>query len=208
MDDTEFDELKTRHSLLARLQDWQDDQSWQEFFDKYWRLIFNLARRAGLRPDEAEDVVQNVVVSMAKKITEFRCDPKAGSFRAYLQRLVRWRVNDRFRRRAAHESWESSGDATGDTELIERVADEGSSDFDQIWDEEWRQNLLNMAFDRLRQRLDPKQVEIFELYVLKEWPVDRVREALGVSANQIYLAKHRIRSALADDMKELDERMW
>ena len=66
MGDEVFDELKTRHSLLARLENWQDDRSWQEFFDKYWRLIFNLARRAGLRPDEAEDVVQNVVVSMSE----------------------------------------------------------------------------------------------------------------------------------------------
>jgi len=49
MAESEFDELKTRHSLLARLHDWQDDQSWQEFFEKYWRLIYNLAVRAGRR---------------------------------------------------------------------------------------------------------------------------------------------------------------
>ena len=60
MAESEFDELKTRHSLLARLHDWQDDQSWQEFFEKYWRLIYNLAVRAGLRADEAVNAARKV----------------------------------------------------------------------------------------------------------------------------------------------------
>ena len=60
MAESDLDELKTRHRLLARLHDWQDDQSWQEFFEKYWRLIYNLAVRAGLRADEAVNAARKV----------------------------------------------------------------------------------------------------------------------------------------------------
>lgn len=41
----------TRQTLLSRLRDWQDQEGWQEFFDTYWRLIYNVARKAGLDRD-------------------------------------------------------------------------------------------------------------------------------------------------------------
>src|SRR6185503_15772399 len=50
--------LPTRRSLLSRLRDWQDDAGWREFFDTYWRLIYNVARKSGLADAEAQDVVQ------------------------------------------------------------------------------------------------------------------------------------------------------
>ena len=52
------DPRQTRASLLNRLKNWQDQASWQEFFDTYWKLIFATARSAGLADDEAQDVVQ------------------------------------------------------------------------------------------------------------------------------------------------------
>ena len=50
--------LPTRQSLLSRLRDWQDQDGWREFFDSYWRLIYNVARKSGLGDAEAQDVVQ------------------------------------------------------------------------------------------------------------------------------------------------------
>jgi len=61
------DLLPTRLSLLARLKDWQDQQSWREFFDTYWKLIYSVAIQAGLSDAEAQDVVQDTLVSVAKK---------------------------------------------------------------------------------------------------------------------------------------------
>jgi hypothetical protein len=44
--------IPTRYSLLKRLQDWQDNESWQDFFDTYWRLIYSMALRSGLTETE------------------------------------------------------------------------------------------------------------------------------------------------------------
>ena len=38
----------TRQTLLSRLRDWEDRESWQEFFDSYWKLIYRAGRKAGL----------------------------------------------------------------------------------------------------------------------------------------------------------------
>ena len=48
----------TRWTLIGRLKNWDDQESWREFFDTYWRLIYATAIRSGLTPVEAEEVVQ------------------------------------------------------------------------------------------------------------------------------------------------------
>jgi hypothetical protein len=54
------DSIPTRQSLLARLKDWEDQESWREFFDTYWRLIHATALKAGLSEPEAQEVVQGL----------------------------------------------------------------------------------------------------------------------------------------------------
>lgn len=34
------DSIPTRKSLLGRLKDWEDQESWHVFFDTYWKLIY------------------------------------------------------------------------------------------------------------------------------------------------------------------------
>ncbi len=67
--------LPTRHSLLARLKDWEDQASWREFFDTYWQLIYAVARKAGLSDAEAQDTVQETVLTVAKKVGDFKAQP-------------------------------------------------------------------------------------------------------------------------------------
>ena len=65
------DSLATRASLLALLKDWENQGSWQELFDTYWKLIFRVAMKAGLTETEAQDVVQETLLAVARNIKEF-----------------------------------------------------------------------------------------------------------------------------------------
>ena len=98
--------LPTRQSLLSRLRDWDDQESWREFFETYWRLIYSVARKSGLTDDEAQDVVQETVITVAKNIGKY--DPREGSFKSWLLHTTRWRIADQFRRwtgrQAAHRA--------------------------------------------------------------------------------------------------------
>src|SRR3954462_12717974 len=92
-------DVPTRQSLLSRLRDCEDQQGWREFFDAYWRLIYNVARYAGLDDATAQDVVQNTFIYLARRMPKFRYDPRRGSFKSWLRCVTRSRISV-FRRRA------------------------------------------------------------------------------------------------------------
>src|SRR6266446_5172844 len=91
--------IPTRASLLGRLKNWEDQSSWQEFFNIYWKLIYGVARKAGLTDAEAQDVVQETMASVAKHMPTFKYDPAIGSFKAWLLKMTRWRITDQLRKR-------------------------------------------------------------------------------------------------------------
>src|SRR3974390_95054 len=91
--------IPTGASLLERLKAWEDQASWQQFFDTYWPLIYGVARGGGLSDAEAQDVVQEVMISAAKPLPTFQYDPSIGSFKAWLLTLTRWRIIDQFNKR-------------------------------------------------------------------------------------------------------------
>src|SRR5262245_16838946 len=76
--------IPTRHSLLSRLKNWDDQESWRDFFNTYWKLVYSVALRAGLADAEAQDVVQETIFSVAKQMRGFHYDPALGSFKSWL----------------------------------------------------------------------------------------------------------------------------
>src|SRR3954453_22160611 len=91
--------IPTRQSLLDRLKDWQNEESWKVFFDTYWRLIYSAAVKAGLSDAEAQDVVQETVISVLKSMPGFEYNAGKGSFKGWLLRLTNWRIGDQIRKR-------------------------------------------------------------------------------------------------------------
>src|SRR5215831_4958448 len=89
----------TRASLLERLKDMGDQASWNDFYEIYHDLIFSVARRAGLNETEAHEVVQDTLISVAKKMPGFTYDPAKDSFKGWLLTVVRWRIRDQFAKR-------------------------------------------------------------------------------------------------------------
>ena len=76
--------IPTRQTLLDRMRGEGNDDSWHEFFETYWKLIYNAGRKGGLSDAEAQDVVQETIISVYKSLPSFEYDPKAGSFKAWL----------------------------------------------------------------------------------------------------------------------------
>ena len=93
------DALATRPSLLLRLTDCQDQASWQEFYATYRDLIWRFALKAGCNETEAEEVVQETVIAVARKLPEFKYDPAVCAFKTWLLNQTAWRVKDQIRKR-------------------------------------------------------------------------------------------------------------
>jgi RNA polymerase sigma factor (sigma-70 family) len=203
------DLIPTRESLLSRLKDWRDEESWQDFFDTYWRLIYGVARKAGLSDAEAQDIVQETVLSVARKIEGFRYDAKVCSFKTWMLNLTRWRILNQLKRREREASQipPPIGDSADRMDALERLADPAGCDLDAIWDAEWEKNLLAAALERVKRRVDPEQFQIFDLHCLEHWPVKRVTETLGISAARVYLARHRVSRLLKAELRRLETKM-
>ena len=91
--------IPTRWSLIQRLRDWDDQESWREFFDTYWRLIYGTAIRAGLSDVEAQEVVQETVISVCRNIRNLEAEGAGRSFKGWLLKMARWRIIDQVRKR-------------------------------------------------------------------------------------------------------------
>jgi RNA polymerase sigma factor (sigma-70 family) len=197
---------KTRKSLIARLENWEDQRTWDEFYQTYWRLIYAVAVKAGLRQDEAFDCVQETILSIAKQSKKNLYDPEQGSFKTWLMNMTRWRINDQFRKRKKDTAmvageWEDDRK----TAVIDRVEDPNGDVLSRLWEVEWKKNVADAALARVKTQVSPKQYQIFDCYVIKGWDADRVKDQLNVSMAQVYLAKHRVGSVLKRELAKLQD---
>jgi RNA polymerase sigma-70 factor (ECF subfamily) len=203
--------IATRRSLVERLADWGDQPRWQEFFDTYWKLIHSAARKSGLTDAEAQEVVQETVITVAKNIDKLKYDPAIGSFQGWLLQITRWRIADQFRKREPGNAKRPRSTDDRLTATIERVPDSRIVDLDAVWEASWKENLFDAAVARVKKIIEPKQFQIFDCYVRKEWPAQKVAERLGVSVGQVYLARHRVGTLLKKEIRALDKiekRTW
>jgi RNA polymerase sigma-70 factor (ECF subfamily) len=205
------DLIPTRASLLDRLKDLGDQASWEEFHRTYRELIYSVARRAGLSETEASEAVQDTLLVVAKKMPGFKYDAAVDSFKGWLLKVARWRILDQLERRKGSQSIHMSAATLGEegtrTATIERVPDPAAFDPATIWDEEWEKNLIKAALARIKRQVRPEQYEIYHLHVILEKPVRDVRRTLGVSAGQVYLAKHRVGALLKKEIRRLEKQM-
>jgi RNA polymerase sigma-70 factor (ECF subfamily) len=221
MPDKLFDPIPTRHSLLARLKDWGDQTSWQDFFDTYWRLIYNVAVKAGLTDAEAQEVVQETVIAVARKIPEFKTDPAHGSFSAWLMRLTRWRIADQLRRRSTvgvHASACPSDqqvqgtlkrghpqDDTAMTDTMDRIADPAGMALESVWQEEWERHLMAAALEQVKRLVSPRQYQMFDLHVLQKLSVQETARTVQASVASVYMAKFRVGMLLRREVRNLEK---
>lgn len=201
---------KTRKSLIERLNNWEDQKTWNEFYQTYWRLVYSVATKAGLTREEAFDVVQETIIAIARQVQKGQYDPRAGSFKAWLLQMTRWRVLDVFRARKRQPSLADQGNADSEdtTNLaLERLTQEKDNMLEKIWDKEWRDNITYAALERVKAKVSPRQFQIFDCYVMKGWGVKKTSEALGINAAQVYLAKHRVGNLVKKEVRGLEQTM-
>lgn len=198
--------LLTRPSLLFRVRESNDSASWEEFHRLYRRLIYGRARRAGLSHADAEDVAQDVFKRVAETIRGFDTNPERGSFRGWLMKLTHWRIADKFKSR--HEfPPPASGmyDAASTDALVENVPAPAAEQDE--WDREWEQHLLAAATERIARHVKPLHFQVFDLYVLQDWPLLRVTKELRVSPASVYVISHRLKQRLKAEVQKLQKQL-
>lgn len=202
----DYDNLATRQSLLTRLKDWEDQQGWRDFFNTYWLLIFTTARRAGLNETDAQDVVQETILAVAKAMPKFKYDPAKCRFKTWLRLVIQRRIADHLRvqaRQVPTVSLVSERDA--EVDLYDNLPDPASLEPDPRWEEDWEHNLLRVALERVKAKVTALHFQIYDYHVRQGKTVAQTSRAFGVSAAKVYLEKHRVGRLVKREIAELQK---
>lgn len=198
--------LPTRQSLLSRLRNVQDQDGWNDFFDRYWRLIYNVARKSGLNDVEAQEVVQATFIYLSRRMPKFSYEPERGSFKSWLRTVTRSRISIYWRKEKADAKFirdplQEVGDEGEST--IEQLPDPAADALDEVWQREWEQNLLETAYRHVRAKASSQQLLIFRLATKGDLALTQVAKKLDVSLAQVYLARHRVGKLLKAEVQRL-----
>jgi RNA polymerase sigma-70 factor, ECF subfamily len=188
---------ETRSSLLIRVRDPSDHDSWREFVTLYEPLLLAFARRQDLSESDARDVTQDVLVKLYTALTEFELDHSRGRFRTWLWRLTSNAIVD-LRRRHTRQLKAEQQRATAAIEA--RIGED-------VWVGLHRQRVMEFALERVRERSQPKPWACFEEHTLRGRPAAGVAAELGVSANSVYVHCSNILRRVRELCREYQEEL-
>lgn len=173
---------KTSKTLLHRVRDPQDGAAWEDFFRIYSPLLERYARSHGLTPGDAEDVRDQCLAVVAKKMPEFEYEQAKGGFKGWLYRIAHGKVIDHLRRPQARQA---------ETRELGGLMDRQPTP-DQVWEDSWRAEHLRYCLEIARTRESERSYQAFELLLVDELSVPEVCERMGMNPNQVYKAKARV----------------
>lgn len=176
--------METTHtSLLRRVRDPADRESWGEFVALYEPLLMLYVRKQGLNDHDAQDVVQCVFIALLRKIGAFQLDHKKGRFRTWLWQVAHNAVVDwgRGRRRVRRAE-----------DVRRKDKDEIEPEPDGAWRTLHHQRILQFAMDKVREKTAVKSWSCFEQHLLNGRPGVEVGAEVGLPANSVYVNAARV----------------
>ena len=183
----------TRSTLLKRIKDRSDVEAWQEFHKLYAPFMYRYARGRGLSRQDAEEVRDQCLEIVARKIASFDYVKARGGFKNWLRRIVTRRVIDLIRKRR---------EKTAGTDQL-RALRASELQPDEVWEQEWKREHLKYCVNRVRNLVSEQSFRAFRLLVFEGYTVADVCSRLSLNANQVYKAKSRVLQHVREMLTEV-----
>jgi RNA polymerase sigma-70 factor (ECF subfamily) len=184
-----------------RLPDPDDARAWDEVVGVYGPLVYRLARRQGLQPADAEDLVQEVLAAVARSIEQWLERTDRGRFQAWLFRIAR-NTSINFLTRPKHRPLGAGGSGAANL-LAEFAAPDTES---EKFDEEYRRETFRWASRQVREMVTERSWQAFWKTTMEDQPIAEVAEELDMTTGSIYIARSRIMKQLRDLVRQFEER--
>ena len=196
--------VETRTTLLMRVRDPADAESWRVFFALYEPLLLSYVRRRGLAEHDACDVVQEVFANLVRVLPGFELERERGRFRTWLWRVTHNAVVDWSRRRGRRARAEE--EARKETPVAQGPEE---TELESEWLAAHRRRVLEFALQQVRSQSQERTWQCFELHILQGRSSGDVAAELGLTANSVYVNASRVlakvRQQCAEYMEELAE---
>lgn len=189
----------TSPSLLDRLRNPADAAAWQRLVDLYTPLIRGWLRRHARLDHDADDVVQEVLSVVVRKLPQFRRQPRTGAFRRWLYSITVNCLRDFWRRRRIQPRGAGDSDVAS---LLEQMEDPNGG-LSQVWDREHDRHITHRLLEQIRPHFEAKTWRVFQRLALDGASPDDVAAELGLSVNAVFIAKSRVLARLRQEGAEL-----
>jgi RNA polymerase sigma-70 factor (ECF subfamily) len=185
--------------LIRRLPDAADARAWDEFVQVYGPLIYRLARKRGLQPADADDVVQQVLAAVVRSVEEWLARRDRGPFRAWLLTIARNLAVNTLAR--PH----SRSIAAGGSDNVQRLAGYAAGCEEDGWfDLEYRREVFRWAAEQVRSEVALRTWQAFWLTAVEELPTAVVAEQLKMTEGSVYVARSRVMARLQAVVRNID----
>ena len=202
-----FHNESTRSSVIKAVADTGNEPAWERMFDLYAGYIFSIARSKGMKPEDADDIVQTVFTDLARNLKTFQYDRTKGKFRSYLTGLVHWRIKDKLR----------EGKRNSDLKDVLRneIETTGVPANDDFTEREWQQAALDEALRRIKQDVKPEHYAVFVASMIEGQDTETIMRLYGLGRDNIYQIRKRlgeklrqtVNSVLSDMDSPLESRL-
>lgn len=185
----------TSPSLLLRIRNPDDENSWQRFNSVYSPVIRSYCRRRGIQATDIDDIAQEVMSSVAKAIQSFEYQPKKGKFRGWLATVT------------ANKLRNFANKSTIEREKYVQYVDQlaNKPDSDSQWTELFMQQVFKAASDQIRQEVEDKTWRSFERTWIDGVPAAEVAEELGLPVHTVYVNKSRVLKRMESEFLMLSD---
>lgn len=184
--------------LLERLRAFADAQAWQSLVDLYTPLIRHWLEWH-LASQDVDDLVQEVLAVLVRKLPAFQRQQRTGSFRRWLRNITTNCLHDFWRAQRARPRLGRGADLG---RVLEQLEDP-HSDLSRRWDRQHDEHVARRLLKLVRPRLKLRTWQAFERVVLEGAPSEQVARELGISINAVYIAKSRVFRLLREESRGL-----
>lgn len=189
----------TRYSLITRIRDPDDSESWGEFVKLYGPFIYAIARERGLQDADACDLVQDVMQAISRSITGFEPDPSMGRFRGWVGTITRRKLARFFER-----SGKQLGGAGG-TKNVLALSNAPIKKANDAWEQEHQCYLFHLAAERVRNEFAHTTWRAFWLTAVEGVPAKQAADDCGITVGAVYIAKSRVVNRLRERVAQMME---
>lgn len=188
----------TQDSLILRLRDPEDAAAWEEFVSVYRPVIVRLAILRGLQHSDADDLAQQVLLSVARSVAAWDSDPQRARFRTWLSRVVRNAVLNALSRQRP----DRAAGGTSALVLINGKVADGCDDA-EVFSLEWRREAFRWAADQIRDEFQPSTWEAFWLTAVDGVSPAKAASQTGKSIGAVYVARSRVMARLQEKVRAM-----
>ncbi len=192
---------ETRASLILRLPSVDDAEAWREFVSIYEPFVFRFARRGGLQDADARELVQNVMLAVARAVGRWKPDSARGRFRTWLFRIARNQLLDILAKRSRDEATSGAANHSG---IFDQLCSSSGNGHDELHSAQ-RRELFRWASERVNSCVKPQTWQAFWMTAVEDQEPESVAIQLKMTIGAVYIARSRVISRLRDEVKKWED---